>query len=119
MDTETSANGSAESIDPKPLDPKPVNHSTTDAAAKLAHDLIDRVAKVARDSEERIRQTTDSAESSLQKTLSSARAKTSEAGDSVSDFVRQHPFAALGIAFGTGVLLSYLTRSRVRYDDTE
>jgi ElaB/YqjD/DUF883 family membrane-anchored ribosome-binding protein len=40
-------------------------------------------------------------------------------GDSVSDFVQQHPFAALGIAFGTGVLLSYLTRGRAAHVDTE
>jgi ElaB/YqjD/DUF883 family membrane-anchored ribosome-binding protein len=112
MDTETSDNA-------EQTNSKPVDHSTTDAAAKLAHDLVDRVAKVARDSEERIRQTADSAESSLQKTLSTARAKTSEAGDSLSDFVREHPFAALGIAFGTGVLLSYLTRGRAHYDDAE
>jgi ElaB/YqjD/DUF883 family membrane-anchored ribosome-binding protein len=112
--TDTPSNGNAEA-DIRKADVR----TTTDAAAKMAHDLVDRVARVARESEERIRQTASSAESSLQQTLSSARVKAGEAGDSVTDFVRQHPFAALGIAFGTGVLLSYLTRSRARHDSIE
>lgn len=94
-------------------------HNTTDAAARMAHDFVDKVAQVARDSEDRIRQTTTKAEASLQQTLQSARSKASGTGDSLTDFVHQHPFAALGIAFGTGVLLSYLTRSRSRHDEAE
>jgi ElaB/YqjD/DUF883 family membrane-anchored ribosome-binding protein len=114
MDTETSINGKAE-----PIYTEPGVHSTTDAAAKMAHDLIDRVARVARESEEHLRDTATSAESSLQHTLSTARSKTTQAGDSIGEFVRQHPVAALSIAFGSGVLLSYLTRSRVHYDAAE
>jgi ElaB/YqjD/DUF883 family membrane-anchored ribosome-binding protein len=113
MATDTAVNDTTEQA--------PGAQTTTDAAAKMAHEFVDRVARVARESEDRIRQTANSAESSLQQTLNAARNKTSEAGDSVSDFVRQHPFAALGIAFGTGVLLSYLTRGSkaVRHDDTD
>lgn len=96
-------------------------HATTEAAAKMAHEFVDRVAKVARESEDRIRKTANSAESSMQQSLNTARTKLSTTGDSVTDFVQQHPFAALGIAFGTGVLLSYLTRGNraARHDDTD
>lgn len=93
--------------------------STTDAAAKMAHEFVDRVARVARESEERIRKTASTAESSLEQTLASARGKATETGDSVTDFMRQHPMASLGIAFGTGVLLSYLLRSKPYHVDTE
>ncbi|MDB6061186.1 MAG: hypothetical protein JWM78_1289 [Verrucomicrobiaceae bacterium] len=116
MSSENSANGTSEHVDKLADDIEAEVHSTTDAAAKIAHELIDRVARVARESEERIRQTASSAESSLQQTLSTARIKSSAAGDSVTDFVRQHPLAALSIAFGSGVLLSYLTRSNGRAD---
>lgn len=116
MSIETPSNGSG-STEPGIL----ANdvHTTTDAAVKLAHDLVDRVARVARDSEDRIRKTASNAESSLNQTLSTARVKAGEANESLTGFVREHPFAALGIAFGTGVLLSYLTRGRSHYDDAE
>ena len=94
--------------------------AATEAAATMAHEFVDRVAKVASESEERIRKTANNAEAVLQQSLSGARTKLSSTGDSVTDFVQQHPFAALGIAFGTGVLLSYLTRGNraARHDDT-
>lgn len=99
---------------------EPQAHNTTDAAAQMAHEFVDRVAEVARDSEERIRQSASKAESSLQQTLQTARVKASSTGDSLTDFVQQHPMAALGIAFGAGVLLSYITRSKAsHYDGTD
>lgn len=113
MDTETPSTTTAEKINGE------FAKSTTDAAAKMAHEFVDRVARVARESEERIRQTATTAESSLEQTLATARTKAAETGDSVTDFVHQHPLASLGIAFGTGVLLSYLLRSKPYYVDSE
>lgn len=101
---------------PKPTTDTPVSsngaraHTGTDAAAKMAHEFIDRVAGVAQHSEERIRQASEHAEESLKHSLDTARDKTAVVKTSVGDFVQQHPFAALGIAFGVGVVVSYLTK---------
>ena len=114
----------------------------TEAAARIAHDFVDRVAKIAGQSEEKLRKVSTNAETSVKHSLDTARNKLEVTRDKLSDvardqldvarnkgdemktsvtgFVQQHPFAALGIAFGTGVLLSYLTRgsrARVEHDD--
>lgn len=102
----------------------------TEAAARIAHDFVDRVAKIAGQSEEKLRKVSTSAESSVKQSLETARGKldvartnintkSTEVKTSVTGFIQEHPFAALGIAFGTGVLLSYLTRGsrRVEHDD--
>lgn len=105
-------------------------HAGTEAAARVAHELVDRVAKIAGQSEEKLRKAGTGAEASVKQSLDVAREKFEVArhkGDevktSVTGFIQQHPFAALGIAFGTGVLLSYLTRSsqgsRVERDDAD
>lgn len=94
-------------------------HAGTDSAARIAHDFIDRVAGIAQQSEERIRQAGETAEESLKQSLDIARNKSATVQASVTGFVQQHPLAALGIAFGAGVLLSYLTKgSRATYDDS-
>lgn len=114
MDTETiSAN------EPEKINGEAAVHATTDAAARMAHEFVDRVARVARESEERIRKTASTAESSLEQSLATARGKATETGDSVVDFTRQHPLASLGIAFGAGVLLSYMLRSKPYHVDAE
>jgi len=106
-------------------------HAGTEAAARIAHDLVDRVAKIAGQSEEKLRKVSTSAEDSVKHSLETARGKlevartnlntkSGEMKTSVTGFIQEHPFAALGIAFGTGVLLSYLTRNgggRVESDD--
>lgn len=90
---------------------KATDHSGTDAAARIAHNFIDKIAKIAEQSEQRIRNASEDAEKSLKQSLDTARNKSAVVKDSVGDFVQQHPMAALGIAFGVGVLLSYLTQS--------
>lgn len=103
----------------------------TEAAARMAHDFVDRVAKIAGPSEEKLRKVSATAEDSVKQSLETARgklevtrtnlnAKSGEVKTSVTGFIQEHPLAALGIAFGTGVLLSYLTRgsrNRVESDD--
>lgn len=96
------------------------SHTSTDAAARMAHEFIDRVARVAQQSEERIRNAGERAETSLKHSLDTARDKSAAARTSAGDFVQQHPFAALGLAFGVGVLVSYLTRgSRTEHNDDD
>lgn len=102
----------------------------TEAAARIAHDFVDRVAKIAGPSEEKLRKVSATAETSVKQSIENARSKIDETGSnlkvksgevktSVTGFIQEHPLAALGIAFGTGVLLSYLTRGsrRIERDD--
>ncbi|MFT3931559.1 MAG: hypothetical protein QM709_14810 [Spongiibacteraceae bacterium] len=102
----------------------------TEAAARIAHEFVDRVAKIAGPSEEKLRKVSANAETSVKQSLETARtkldatgnnikAKSGEVKTSVTGFIQEHPLAALGIAFGTGVLLSYLTRGgrRIERDD--
>jgi ElaB/YqjD/DUF883 family membrane-anchored ribosome-binding protein len=85
-------------------------HAGTEAAARKAHELIDRAAKLAEDSEQRIREVAANAEHTLQETLETARSKGLGAKESIGDLVQRHPWAAVGIAFGVGILLSTLAR---------
>lgn len=119
----TNGNGAAISATGNP-------HAGTEAAARIAHDFVDRVAQIAGQSEEKLRSASASAETTVKQSLETAREKLDvartnlntkggEVKTSVTGFIQEHPFAALGIAFGTGVLLSYFTRGsrRVERDD--
>jgi ElaB/YqjD/DUF883 family membrane-anchored ribosome-binding protein len=92
------------------------SHAATEAAARLAHDFVDRVAKLAEESEVRIRNATLNAEHSLKESIDTARTRGLAAKESVGDLVQRHPWAAVGIAFGVGVLLSTLARRSDRID---
>ncbi len=127
----TNGNGAATAAD----DGNP--HAGTEAAARIAHDFVDRVAKIAGQSEEKLRNVSANAETSVKHSLETAKhsletargkigetrtalsAKSGEVQTSVTGFVKEHPFAALGIAFGTGVLLSYLTRGSRRIEPND
>jgi ElaB/YqjD/DUF883 family membrane-anchored ribosome-binding protein len=85
-------------------------HAGTDAAARIAHDFVDRVALLAEESEERIRAAALNAEQTLRESLATARTKGVVAKESVGDLVQRHPWAAVGIAFGVGVLIATLAR---------
>jgi ElaB/YqjD/DUF883 family membrane-anchored ribosome-binding protein len=85
-------------------------HAGTDAAARMAHEFVDRVALLAEQSEERIRNATLNAEETFRESLSTARTKGTAARESVGDLVQRHPWAAVGIAFGVGVLIATLAR---------
>lgn len=81
-------------------------HARTEAAAQAAHDLVDRMARTAEVSEEKLRASADRAQTAVQNSLLNARTRGVEARDSVSGFVRRHPVASIGIAFGIGALLA-------------
>jgi ElaB/YqjD/DUF883 family membrane-anchored ribosome-binding protein len=85
-------------------------HAGTDVAARMAHEFVDRVALLAEQSEERIRSAALNAEQSLRESLTTARTKSTAARESVGDLVQRHPWAAVGIAFGVGVLIATLAR---------
>jgi ElaB/YqjD/DUF883 family membrane-anchored ribosome-binding protein len=85
-------------------------HERTDAAARAVHDMVDRVAKRAEVSEEKLRESAGLAQQQLQKSMRKARVKGIDAKNSATDFMRRHPIACVGLAFGIGALLA--TRSK-------
>lgn len=87
-------------------------HARTDAAAQAAHHLVDRVAKRAEISEEKLRASADLAQQKLQKSLQRAKVRGFDARDSVTSFMRRHPVASIGLAFGIGALLAVRGSSR-------
>lgn len=99
----------ATQIDPKL---KETIHARTDAAAQAAHKLVDRVARRAEESEEQLRVSANRAQRALQDSLVTARSRSLEARDSVTGFLRRHPVASIGIAFGIGALLAARSSSR-------
>ncbi len=87
-------------------------HHTTEQVAQKAHEAIDRIAAQVERAEERIRAATDNAEERLKQSREKARQRADEVGEQIGDYVQQHPVAALGIAFGAGLLVAALLRGR-------
>jgi ElaB/YqjD/DUF883 family membrane-anchored ribosome-binding protein len=87
-------------------------HARTDAAAQAAHRLVDRVAQRAEVSEEKLRASADEAQRKLRSSLANARTRSVEAKASATGFLRRHPLASLGIAFGIGALLAARSSAR-------
>ncbi len=81
-------------------------HARTQAAAQAAHKLVDRMAKSAEVSEEKLRGGAVQAQRKVRTSLQDARERGLIAKDSLTDFMRRHPVAAVGIAFGIGALLA-------------
>lgn len=96
-------------------------HARTQAAAQAAHNLVDRVAKSAEISEEKLRDGAVQAQRKVSSSLQDARERGLIAKDSVTDFMRRHPVASVGIAFGIGALLAVRSsrRAALEVDTTE
>lgn len=99
----------ATQIDPRV---KETIHARTQAAAQAAHNLVDRVARQAEVSEEKLRGSAVQAQRKVRTSLQDARERSLIAKDSVTDFMRRHPVASVGIAFGIGALLAVRSSSR-------
>lgn len=76
-------------------------HETTDQLADKAHEAVDSAARAAAQAEERVRESTQN-----------ARERSGDLLDSVSDYVKDNPLAALGLAFAAGTVFSAMTRRR-------
>ena len=87
-------------------------HARTQAAAQAAHKLVDRVAKRAEVSEEKLRGSAVQAQTKVRTSLQDARERSLIAKDSVTGFLRRHPVASVGIAFGIGALLAARSSAR-------
>lgn len=82
----------------------------TDRAAAAAHDAIDRIASAAADAETRIRKASDEAQREMRRRSGAAREQGEQTVESVRGYVNDHPLAALGIAFGAGIIAASLLR---------
>jgi ElaB/YqjD/DUF883 family membrane-anchored ribosome-binding protein len=87
-------------------------HARTQAAAQAAHKLVDRVAKRAEVSEEKLRDTALQTQRKVRTSVRDARERSLIAKDSVTGFLRRHPVASVGIAFGIGALLAARSSAR-------
>jgi ElaB/YqjD/DUF883 family membrane-anchored ribosome-binding protein len=87
-------------------------HRTTEQVAQKAHEAIDRIAAQVERAEERIRAAAVSAEETLKQSRDKAKVRVGEVTDEVASYMQQHPVAALGIAFGAGLLVAALLRGR-------
>jgi ElaB/YqjD/DUF883 family membrane-anchored ribosome-binding protein len=84
--------------------------SETERVAQMIHEAIDRLAVHAAEAEQRIGDAAADAQSKVRETKRTAKAKGSEAVTVTENYVDQHPWAALGIAFGAGIIISSLLR---------
>lgn len=87
-------------------------HRTTEQVAQKAHEAIDRIAAQVERAEERIRAAAVNAEETLKQSRDKAKVRAGEVTDEVTSYMQQHPVAALGIAFGAGLLVAALLRGR-------
>ncbi len=87
-------------------------HRATEQVAQKAHEAVDRIAAQVERAEERIRTAASQAEGTLKESRDKAKVRANEVTDEVTSYMQQHPIAALGIAFGAGVLVAALLRGR-------
>ena len=100
-----------------PLGEEPVTESNdprpgteTEHVARIIHEAIDRFAVHAAEAEQRVRDAATDAQERIRASRDAARVKKDEAASAVEEYVDQHPWTALGIAFGAGVIVSSLLR---------
>lgn len=82
----------------------------TEQAASAAHTAVDRAAESAARAEERLREAAVAGEQRLREKSEEARVTAERALDHIRQYTRDNPFAAAGIAFAAGVILSRLMR---------
>jgi len=82
----------------------------TAKAAGVARDLVDRLAEKAAEAEVRIRSTSHQTGDEMRSRADDMQQQTRALTDTVEQYLQEHPFRALGIAFGAGMLLSIILR---------
>jgi len=93
---------------------KPVEqaHGTVDQVAEKLHAVVDKAADGLGTAEERLRSEARSAAEKVREGKELARSQGEELVGKVTDYVRENPLTALGIAFVAGALFSALNRRR-------
>lgn len=83
-----------------------VDAPSTARVAENLHGAVDAAAAKVGGAEENLRERADK----VQQSAEHATARTKEVAESVADYTRDHPLAAVGIAFAAGALLATLMR---------
>ncbi len=73
------------------------SHQTTEKVADKAHDAVDSAAEKAARAEERLREATEQGHDVI---------------TAVTEYVKENPLTALGLAFAAGTIFSSMTRRR-------
>jgi ElaB/YqjD/DUF883 family membrane-anchored ribosome-binding protein len=85
---------------------------TIDRASDALHPAVDRIAAGAHQAIDKVADVATQAAQSLGERGEQLKGAQTRALDAARDYVQAHPLAALGIALGTGYLLSRLLHSR-------
>ena len=83
---------------------------TTDKVAAAAHQAVDKMAESADQIEDRLRERAARAQVRARDTADRAQRMSEDVVTDVRDYVHEHPFASLGIAFAAGLVCSALLR---------
>jgi ElaB/YqjD/DUF883 family membrane-anchored ribosome-binding protein len=78
--------------------------------AQSAHEAVDRIAAQAEQAERRIRAAAAEAQTKVDEGRERARNTGREARSAAIEYIDQHPFTALAVAFGAGVVVASLMR---------
>lgn len=82
----------------------------SERVAERGHSAVDSVAGRVADAERKLGETRHKVEDRARTASHQARANVSEYQTQAEQYAREHPFAALGIAFAAGVIVSHLMR---------
>ncbi|QFT55997.1 YqjD family protein [Microbulbifer sp. THAF38] len=84
----------------------------SEMARERAHSAVDSLSDRAAVAEERIRETATSSSDSLAQKRDQLKETASQTRSEVEGFAKKNPWAAAGIAFATGAIVSALIRRR-------
>lgn len=84
--------------------------SVAEPLIEVIRDALDQFSASADDAEERVKGAASELQTRVRSTARQAKGRGQEAANAVEDYVDGHPWAALGIAFGAGILLSSILR---------
>ncbi len=107
---DVSPDGGGNAADTRRTRTRSTEPKATEQAASLAHEAVDRVAETAAKAEERIREAALASEERLREKGEEARVTADRLLDHMRQYTRDNPFAAAGIAFAAGMILSRLLR---------
>jgi len=84
--------------------------SETERLVEILHGALDRVGTHAGRAERGVRERADEVREGARTTGRRVRARSDDAANAVEEYVDDHPWAAVGIAFGAGIILSSILR---------
>lgn len=89
-----------------------IHTSSVHKAAEKAHHAVDSTEEIAELVERRIREVADEIREQARRSVDETQHKSQEITGAASQYMREHPYASLGIAFVAGVVVSSLLRRK-------